>query len=67
MKTVSISDLRRNFSRAIRKAQAEPIGITRYGKIVALLIGIEGVGTSDAEIRAVIEAKIPSFATTDVP
>jgi antitoxin (DNA-binding transcriptional repressor) of toxin-antitoxin stability system len=49
MKIISICTLKKNFAASIKSAQKGPIMIMRYGKPVAVLMGVQGCDWDDLD------------------
>jgi prevent-host-death family protein len=57
MKTISMKDAREQLANLVEQAQSEPVWLTRHGKPVAMLLGVEG----RVDIGSVIIEGRPEF------
>lgn len=51
MKTVSVRDLQKSVRDSLRSAQEEQVVVTRHGKPVAVLVGVEGEEWEDLVLQ----------------
>ena len=51
MKLVSLSEVRKNLASIIDMAQHEPVVVTRRGKPIAVIVGVEGLDPEQVALR----------------